>query len=479
MNYSVIRFIMGWILIFEAGFMLLPVLVALYFGETAGFSFLISMGIGLVIGVPMVLKKPKNHIFYTAEGYVTVSLSWVILSIMGAAPFVISGCIKNPVDAIFETVSGFTTTGATILTDVEALPKCMLFWRSFTHWIGGMGVLVFILCLLPLTGGSHMNLMKAESPGPSVSRLVPKVQSTAKILYGIYIAMTVLELICLLLAGMRFFDAVTLTFGTAGTGGFGVKNDSIGSYTTLQQGIITVFMILFGVNFNLYFLLISKKVKQAFASEEVRVYFGIIIAVVLMITINTRNLYESVFYAFHHAAFSVGSVITTTGYSTVDFGQWPVFSQTLLVLIMFCGACAGSTGGGIKVSRLLLLSKTIKKEIVLALHPKAVERVKMDGKTVEHDVIRSLNVYMAAYVVIFVVTLLLITLDGFDLVTNFTAVAATINNIGPGLGLVGPSGNFAMFSNFSKLVFSFAMLAGRLEIMPMLLLFSKETWKKF
>jgi trk system potassium uptake protein TrkH len=470
---------MGWILIFEAGFMLLPVLVALYFGETAGLSFLATMGIGLLVGIPMVIKKPKNHIFYTAEGYVTVSLSWVVLSILGSLPFVIDGCISNPVDAIFETVSGFTTTGATILTNVEALPKCMLFWRSFTHWIGGMGVLVFILCLLPLTGGSHMNLMKAESPGPSVSRLVPKVQSTAKILYGIYIAMTALELICLLLAGMRFFDAVTLTFGTAGTGGFGVKNDSIGSYTTVQQGIITVFMILFGVNFNLYFLLISKKVKQAFASEEVRVYFGIIIAVVLMITINTRNLYDSVFYALHHAAFSVGSVITTTGYSTVDFGQWPVFSQTLLVLIMFCGACAGSTGGGMKVSRLLLLSKTIKKEIVLALHPKAVERVKMDGKIVEHDVIRSLNVYMAAYVVVFVVTLLLITLDGFDLVTNFTAVAATINNIGPGLGLVGPSGNFAMFSNFSKLVFSFAMLAGRLEIMPMLLLFSKETWKKF
>lgn len=479
MNYSVIRFIMGWILNFEAGFMLLPVLVALYYGEVQGVSFLIVMGICLLIGIPLVIKKPKNHIFYTAEGYVTVSLSWVILSIMGALPFVISGCIPNPVDAIFETVSGFTTTGATILTDVEALPRCMLFWRSFTHWIGGMGVLVFILCLLPLTGGSHMNLMKAESPGPSVSRLVPKVQSTAKILYGIYIIMTAVELVLLLLARMPFFDAVTLTVGTAGTGGFGIRNDSIGSYTTLQQGIITVFMILFGVNFNLYFLLMTKKVKQAFASEEVKAYFVIIALSVLVITFNTVHLYETTFYAFHHAAFSVGSVITTTGYSTVDFGQWPVLSQTILVLLMFCGACAGSTGGGIKVSRFLLLFKTIKKEVVLSLHPKAVERVKMDGKNVEHEVIRSLNVYIAAYAMVFVVSLLLITLDEFDLVTNFTAVTATINNIGPGLGLVGPSGNFSMYSDFSKLVFSFDMLAGRLEIMPMLLLFSKETWKKF
>lgn len=479
MNYSVIRFIMGWILNFEAGFMLLPALVALYYGESQGISFLIVMGICLVIGIPLVIRKPKNHIFYTAEGYVTVSLSWVILSIMGALPFVISGCIKNPVDAFFETVSGFTTTGATILTDVEALPRCMLFWRSFTHWIGGMGVLVFILCLLPLTGGSHMNLMKAESPGPSVSRLVPKVQSTAKILYGIYIVMTAAELFLLVLAKMPFFDAVTLTVGTAGTGGFGIKNDSIGSYTMLQQGIITVFMILFGVNFNLYFLLLSKKVKQAFASEEVRAYFIIIALSVLVITFNTVHMYETTFYAFHHAAFSVGSVITTTGYSTVDFGQWPVLSQTILVLIMFCGACAGSTGGGMKVSRFLLLFKTIKKEVVLALHPKAVERVKLDGKNVEHEVIRSLNVYIAAYAMVFVVSLLLITLDEFDLVTNFTAVTATINNIGPGLGLVGPSGNFSMYSNFSKLVFSFDMLAGRLEILPMILLFSKETWRKF
>lgn len=479
MNYSVIRFIMGWILNFEAGFMLLPALVALYYGESQGISFLIVMGICLVIGIPLVVRKPKNHIFYTAEGYVTVSLSWVILSIMGALPFVISGCIKNPVDAFFETVSGFTTTGATILTDVEALPRCMLFWRSFTHWIGGMGVLVFILCLLPLTGGSHMNLMKAESPGPSVSRLVPKVQSTAKILYGIYIVMTAAELFLLVLAKMPFFDAVTLTVGTAGTGGFGIKNDSIGSYTTLQQGIITVFMILFGVNFNLYFLLMTRKVKQAFASEEVRAYLIIIALAVLVITFNTVHLYDTTFYAFHHAAFSVGSVITTTGYSTVDFGQWPVLSQTILVLIMFCGACAGSTGGGMKVSRFLLLFKTIKKEVVLALHPKAVERVKMDGKTVEHEVIRSLNVYIAAYAMVFVMSLLLITLDEFDLVTNFTAVTATINNIGPGLGLVGPSGNFSMYSNFSKLVFSFDMLAGRLEILPMILLFSKETWRKF
>ena len=459
--------------------MVLPVGVALFYGEPEVFDFLIVMGICLLIGVPLVVKRPKNHVFYTAEGYVTVSLSWILLSIMGSLPFIISGCIKNPVDAIFETVSGFTTTGATIFMDVESLPRSILFWRSFTHWIGGMGVLVFILCLLPLTGGSHMNLMKAESPGPSVSRLVPKVQSTAKILYSIYIFMSAMELILLLIARMPFFDAVTLTFGTAGTGGFGVRNDSIASYTVLQQGIITVFMILFGVNFNLYFLIITKKAKQAFASEELRVYLGVIAVSVLVITLNIFHLYNTTFEAFHNAAFSVSSVITTTGYSTADFGQWPVLAQTILVLLMFVGACAGSTGGGMKVSRFILLFKTVKKELVLALHPKAVSKVKMDGKSVEHEVIRALNVYVVAYVMIFVTSLLIITLDGNDLVTNFTAVAATMNNIGPGLGQVGPSGNFSSFSNLSKLVFSFDMLAGRLEVMPLIVLFSKETWKRF
>lgn len=479
MNYSVIRFIMGWILNFEAAFMVLPVGVALYYGEPEVFSFLTVMGICLLIGIPLVVKRPKNHIFYTAEGYVTVSLSWIILSIMGSLPFILSGCITNPIEAFFETVSGFTTTGATILTDVESMPKSILFWRSFTHWIGGMGVLVFILCLLPLTGGSHMNLMKAESPGPSVSRLVPKVQSTAKILYGIYIGLTAAEMVLLLIAGMSFFDSVTLTFGTAGTGGFGVRNDSIASYTMIQQSIITVFMILFGVNFNLYFLLITKKAKQAFASEELRVYLGVIALSILVITLNTRGLYTTIYSAFHNAAFTVGSIITTTGYTTVDFGVWPVLSQTILVLLMFCGACAGSTGGGMKVSRMLLLFKTMRKELVLSLHPKAVEKVKMDGKSIDHDVIRALNVYVVAYAMVFIISLLLITLDGYDLVTNFTAVAATMNNIGPGLGLVGPSGNFAMYSGFSKLVFSFDMLAGRLEIMPLIVLFSKQTWKRF
>ncbi len=459
--------------------MLLPALVAWYYEEHQGISFLISMGVCLALGIPLSRKKPKNHVFYTAEGYVTVSLSWVVLSIMGSLPFMISGCITSPIDAFFETVSGFTTTSATVLTDVEAFPKCMLFWRSFTNWIGGMGVLVFILCLLPLAGGSQMNLMKAESPGPSVSRLVPKVRSTAKILYGIYIALTGAELVALLLARMPFFDAVNLAVGTAGTGGFFIKQDSISSYTILQQGIITGFMILFGINFNLYFLMLTGRLRQAVANEEVRVYFILMILAAAVVTLNTRHLYDTVFYAIHRSAVSVVSMITSTGYFTTDYCQWPLLSQTILVLLMFCGACAGSTGGGMKISRLLLLFKTVKKEIILSLHPRAVETVKMEGKSVRPEVIRSLNVYFAAYGMIFVVSLLLITADGPDLVTNFSAVTAMMNNIGIGLGQVGPTGDFSMYNGFSKLVFCFDMLAGRLEIMPMLLLFSRKTWKKF
>lgn len=479
MNYSIVIYIMGWILNFEAAFMALPCAVALLYQEKDGISFLITMAVCLVIGIPLVIRKPKNQIFLAADGFVAVSLSWIILSIMGAVPFVISGYIPNPVDAVFEVVSGFTTTGASILNDVEALPHCLLFWRSFTHWIGGMGVLVFILCLLPMTGGSHMNLMKAESPGPSVSRLVPKVQSTAKILYGIYIGLTVIEMSLLLLSGMPAFDSITLTFGTAGTGGFGVRNSSIADYTTLQQAIITIFMILFGVNFNVYFLLLMKKFGQAFKCEEVRYYFLIIAVAVGVITLNTAHMYPGLGQAFHHAAFQVATIITTTGYATVDFDQWPELSRTIVVMLMFVGACAGSTGGGIKVSRFVVLAKTVRKELMIALHPKYITKVKMDGKVVEHEVVRSINVFIVAYVFLFAASVLLISVDGFDLTTNFTSVAATINNIGPGLNRVGPTCNYSMFSNFSKLILIFDMLAGRLEIFPLLVLFYRETWKKF
>lgn len=479
MNYSIVFYIIGWILNIEASFMLLPGITALIYQEKEGFSFVITIILCLCIGIPLTVKKPLNRVFYLREGFVTTSVSWIVLSCIGALPFWISGCITNPVDALFETVSGFTTTGASILTDVEALPYCMLFWRSFTHWIGGMGVLVFLLILLPMTGGSHMNLMKAESPGPSVSRLLPKVSSTARILYLIYIFMTAVEIALLLLGGMPLFDSLTLSFGTAGTGGFGIRNDSIASYTVYEQVIITIFMILFGVNFNAYFFILLKKYKQAFDSEEVRAYLIIILVSTLAITFNTHKMFSGYAEAFQQAAFQVGSIITTTGYATTDFNLWPQTSRAILVMLMFIGACAGSTGGGMKVSRFLILFKTVAKELKLLLHPKSIKKIRIDGKAVEHETIRSTNVYMFTYVLIFAASMLVLTLDNLDMTTTFTAVAATLNNIGPGLELVGPTGNFSIFSNLSKLVMIFDMLAGRLELFPLLLLFTKSTWKKF
>ena len=479
MNYAMIAYVIGWILDCEGLLMLLPCLTAVIYQEAAGFSFVITIALCFLFGIPLTVRKPKNMVFYTKEGFVSVSLSWIVLSIMGSLPFLFSGSITSPVNALFETVSGFTTTGASILSDVESLPRCILLWRSFTHWIGGMGVLVFILSLLPLTGGYHMNLMKAESPGPSVEKLVPKIQSTAKILYSIYMAMTILEIILLLAGGMPLFDSLTTTFGTAGTGGFGIKNDSIASYSPYLQNVVTVFMILFGINFNFYFLLLMRKPKKALKNEEVRCYLAIIAVTVSIITFNIRGLYPSIMEAFQQAAFQVGSIITTTGYATTDFDTWPQVSRTILVMLMFVGACAGSTGGGIKVSRFVILLKTVNKELHLFLHPKAVRKISMDGKVIEHEVVRSINVFMTAYVLIFAFSILLIGFDNHDLITNFTAVTATLNNIGPGLELVGPSQNFSLFSNPAKCVLIFDMLAGRLELFPLLLLFVRDTWKKF
>ena len=480
MNYAMIRYIIGWILNFEAAFMSPSFVVGLIYREKSAWAIFATMLLCLVIGVPMVLlKRPKQAVFYAKDGFVSVGLSWVVLSVMGALPFVISGSIPHPVDALFETVSGFTTTGSSILSDVEALPKCMLFWRSFTHWVGGMGVLVFMLTILPMSGGYHMNLMRAESPGPSVERFVPTVKSTAKILYGIYICLSLLELLLLLVGKMPMFDALTLTFGTAGTGGFGIKNDSIGSYTTYQQTVITIFMILFGVNFNVYFLFLLKKIRQGLKNEELRAYLGIILGAILLITVNIAGKFGNPFLAFHHAAFQVGSIITTTGYSTVDFNTWPTFSKTVLVLLMLIGASAGSTGGGIKVSRIVILAKSVKKELKQYLHPHSISKIKMDGKPVEHEVVRSINVFLIAYLLIYAVSILIVSLDNFDFTTTFTSVAATINNIGPGLDLVGPAANFGILSVPSKLVLIFDMLAGRLEIFPLLLLFVPDTWRKF
>ena len=479
MNFRIIAYIVGWVCNFQAIFMVLPCITALVYQEHEFFAFLISMILCLIAGIPLTARKPKNKVFYTKDGCVAVALSWLALCIFGSVPFVLSGSIPHPIDAFFETVSGFTTTGSSILTDVEVLPHCILMWRSFTHWIGGMGVLVFLLSLLPLAGGYHMNLMKAESPGPSVSKLVPKVQQTAKILYSIYIGMTLLQIVLLLIGNIPLFDTLCIAFGTAGTGGFGIRNDSMGSYSTYCQIVTTIFMILFGVNFSAYYLILTKKIRQALKFEEVRYYFGIIAVAILVIGLNTMHLFQNLGVSIQQAAFQVGSIITTTGFSSADFNQWPALSKTILVLLMFVGACAGSTGGGIKVSRILILCKAARKEFQLYLHPNAVKKIKMDQKTITHDILRSTNIYLTLYLLIFAVSILLISLDNFDMTTNFTAVTATLNNIGPGLEIVGPMGNFSSFSYFSKCILIFDMLAGRLEIFPLLLLFFKGTWKKF
>ena len=479
MNYGSIRYIIGWILKVEAALMTLPMIVSVVYREKNGVYFVMAALLCLGAGVLLSMKKPEKTTYYAKEGYISVALGWIVMSIMGCLPFVFSGEIPFFFDALFEIISGFTTTGASILTDVEALSKCMLFWRSFSHWVGGMGVLVFILAILPLAGGEHnLQLMKAESPGPSVSKLVPRLRETAMMLYKIYLGMTVLMIVILAVSGMPLFDTLCLTFGTAGTGGFGVLNSSVAGYTTFQQAVITVFMMLFGVNFSFYFLLLYKKAKDAFSMEEVRWYFVIYFGAVLLITVNLAGQAGSVLEHFHHAAFQAASIMTTTGFSTVDFNLWPQLSKAVLLLLMFIGACAGSTGGGMKVSRIVVYMKSIKREMAALIHPRSVQVMKLEGKAVDSAMLRSIFSFLSAYLVIFVVSLLIVTLDGFDLETNFSAVAATFNNIGPGLGGVGPTSNFAGYSVLSKLVLSLDMLIGRLEIFPILLLFAPNTWKK-
>lgn len=480
MNYSMIFYIIGWILTVEAALMVPSVFVSILYRETSGWALVAAIVLCLICGLPLIRKQPKSKILYAKEGSVIVALSWIIMSIMGSLPFFISREIPNFVDALFETVSGFTTTGASILSNPEGMSHGLMFWRCFTHWVGGMGVLVFLLCLLPMTGGgSHMNLMKAESPGPSVTKLVPKVQSTAKLLYGLYFSLSIIMLVFLLIGGMPLFDALCTMFGTAGTGGFGIKNDSFGSYSTYLQAVVTIFMILFGVNFNVYFLIYMKKPKEALKCEEARWYIGIIGVSILIITFFIRDYFPSIAMAFHHAAFQVGSIITTTGFATTDFNLWPAVPKTILVLLMFCGACAGSTGGGMKVSRIVILFRTMIREIHRCISPNRVKKIHFEGRPLDNELVRSVCVFLATYAFIFMISFLLIAVDNFDLTTNFTAIAATFNNIGPGLELVGPTQNFSLFSNFSKLVMIFDMLAGRLELYPLLLLFMRETWRKF
>ena len=479
MNHAMVRYLIGWMLGVESLFLLLPALTAILYREHVVLAYLGTALICLALAALFCHKKPANTRFYAREGFVTVALCWIVLALTGALPFMFSGEIPFFVDAMFETISGFTTTGATILSDVEALSHASLLWRSLTHWVGGMGVLVFMLIVLPLAGGQTIHLMRAESPGPSVSKLSPHLRDTAIILYAIYFGITLLEVVLLLVGGMPLFDAICTSMATAGTGGFGIWNTSIAHYNSFYlQGVVTIFMILFGINFSAYFLLLTRRFKAAFRIEEVRVYLGVIIASSILIAINVRPMFSNFFESLHHAAFQVASVITTTGFSTVDFNQWPAFSKALLVLLMFIGACAGSTGGGMKCSRILLMCKSIRKEMQFLIHPRAVRVNKMDGRRVQHEVMRSVNVFMIAYLLLFILSVLLLSISSEDLVTNFTAVAATLNNVGPGLELVGPAANFGFFTPLSKIVLMFDMLAGRLEVFPMLLLFAPATWQR-
>ena len=478
MNYRVILYTLGCVLCCEAVCMLLPLLCATVYGEAEFYSFLISIAICVICGLFLVLFRPKTREMYAKEGFIIAALSWMVISIFGAFPFVISGSIPSFVDALFETASGFSTTGASILSDVEALPKCMLMWRSFSHWIGGMGVLVFLIAFLPLSGGSNLFMVKAESPGPAVGKLVPKIRSSAKISYGIYFGMTIVQLIILIVSGMSLFESLTLTFGTAGTGGFAVKNSGLADYTSFQQITITVFMLLFGIDFTFYYLILTKKLKTAFKMEEVKKYLLIVFVAIVLISINCSRLYSDLFENIKHTAFQVASIITTTGYSTVDFNLWPQFSKTILIILMFIGACAGSTGGGIKVSRIVILIKRVFKEIKVAAHPKSTHKISFNEKSVDSQVVKSITVYLAAYVLIFFGSMLIISFDNFDFTTNFTAVAATLNNIGPGLAEVGPAENFSIFSPLSKIVLTFDMLIGRLELFPFLILLAPHTWRK-
>ena len=477
MNFSMIRYILGQILKIEAAFLLLPCVTAIFYKEDEGFVYLSVAAIAALLGWLMTVRKPSENVFYLKEGCIATSLSWLSLSLIGALPFFITGEIPSLTDALFETVSGFTTTGASILSDVEALTHCTMMWRSFTHWIGGMGVLVFLLAVVPMSGGSHMNLMRAESPGPSVGKLVPKIRHTARILYLIYLGMTILQIILLCVGDMPIFEAINTAFATAGTGGFGIKNDSFASYSPYLQWVTTIFMILFGVNFNAYYILLFSKLKKNFFMEEVRYYFLIIIGAVGIIFVNILETSQNAFKALTDASFQVASIITTTGFATADFDKWSGTAKTILVLLMFIGACAGSTGGGIKVSRVMIMVKSVFKECNSYIHPKSIKKIKFEGKEVDDDIVRATNVYLVTFLILFVSSVFLISFEGHDLVTNFTAVAATINNIGPGFEMVGPTQNFGFFNDFSKFVLIFDMLAGRLELFPLLILFHHGTWK--
>lgn len=481
MNRKMIGKVLGFLLLLECLFLLPPAILSLWDGAFAALgAFLVTMALcGGLGGLLCLLCRRAERSFYAKEGFLIVALGWIVLSAMGALPFRLSGEIPRYVDALFEVVSGFTTTGASILSDVEAMSRGLLFWRSFTHWLGGMGMLVFLLAIVPMgRGGYSVHLLRAESPGPSVGKLMPKTRNTAAVLYLIYIALTALCILCLLIGGMPVFDSFCVAFGTAGTGGFGVRNTSLAGYSPYLQSVCTVFMALFGVNFSVYFLLLLRKFKQVFRSEELWTYLGILTGSTILITVNIRGLYSSAWEALHHAAFAVSSVMTTTGFATEDFNLWPQLSRCLLIVLMIVGACAGSTGGGIKCARLVLLIKSLLARIRRSLRPRSVNLVRAEGRRVDDETLEGVSTYMTAYCAIGIVSFLILAMDNLSIETNLTAVLACLNNIGPGLDLVGPTGNYSVFSDLSKVVLMLDMLLGRLEIFPLLILMSPRMWRR-
>ena len=481
MNYKMMGRFIAQILFIEGVFMFPALLISLYCGDDPAIrGFLVTLALIFSISTFLwVFCRRAPSAFYAKEGLVCVGFSWIVLSFMGCLPFWFSREIPRLIDAFFEMVSGFTTTGSSILTNVEAMSKGMLYWRSFSHWLGGMGVLVFLLAFTGGKGqGYTMHLLRAESPGPNVGKLVPKMRQTAIILYLLYVALTILNIIFLLLGDMPLFDAVCTAFGTAGTGGFGIKNDSMAGYSPYLQNVTTIFMALFGVNFSCYYLLLLRQFKSVFKDEELRLYIAIIFGCIAMIALNVRDLYPTLEETLRHSAFTVSTIITTTGFATTDFDLWPAFSKAIIMLLMLVGACAGSTGGGFKVARLLLVTKSLRRNIRKILYPRKVEMVRNNGEKVDESILTNTNTYLAAYVIIIFLSFLVISLDNFSVTTNFTAVLACFNNIGPGLEAVGPTCNFSAYSDLSKLVLSFDMLAGRLEIFPMLVLFSSSTWRR-
>ncbi len=478
MNFSVIQYILGTVLCVEGVFLLAPVAVAAFYAERAGFYYILTAVFCFGAGLALRLRHPKSKVFYSREGFVAVTFSWVLLSMAGAVPMRLTGEYATYIDALFDTISGFTTTGASVLSSVEELSRATAFWRCFTHWSGGMGVLVFIMAVLPLSGSSNMHLMRAESPGPSVGKLVPKVRQTALILYKIYLFITVVQVILLLLAGMSLYEALALSFSTVGTGGFALVNSSIASYSYAVQVIIIVFMLLCALNFNTYYLLLIRRPKEALLQNaEVKCFLIIVFASAAVIAFNIRSGFHSLPEAFHTALFQVATLVSSTGFATADYNIWPELSKTILVLLMFMGACAGSTGGGFKVSRLMIVMRAAKNELLSMMHPRSVQQVHINGRRVPENVVKTALCYMTVYVLIVLGSVLFISVDNFDMTTNFTAVLATLNNIGPGLGAVGPSGNFGGFSVFSKLVLMFDMLVGRLELFPVLVLFAPGMWR--